>query len=533
MRPASPRAIPKFSGRRDCSATSWLWRLARVAGLALCCVALPLLGWAQGPLPSPGEVSDAASVKLGDTEVFVLHAPRPGESVEARAQRVSNALSQAAHEGLADSVRVQWRSSRAHIYAGSIPIVALDAEDARRAGDPSLELYADEVAQAVKSALRIEASRSYTANLVLMISLCVVALLVAWYAARRVRELADRAVAGLTSDAELPWPALVRRHELIKPATLRAGLVVGVSVGRVIAQIGIAYGWLLFSLGLFPGTRNYVFALTSASVAPLTRLLTSVSVAVPGILVLAGLCVAAAVAMRFVALYFRSVERGETALSWLSPELASPAGTLAQGGIVVFTVVLASPVLAAAVSPPLGVVSTLFVAAGLLAAVPILAGVVAGLPAVFGRRLRVGDFIQVGTHEGAVESIGLAHFTVMDPRRGRHWVPHLATLVTPVTIQVSSRRYLRVEVRWATSQTIEVVDLLPRLQAWLDAVSGDGAPGPNAPAVIERVDPSGARVRIACSGQPADGVDLSHAERLQSAAAVLGLTIASLEVVSP
>ncbi|HET8724309.1 MAG TPA: mechanosensitive ion channel domain-containing protein [Anaeromyxobacteraceae bacterium] len=400
--------------------------------------ALPLLSIAilspAPALPAPAPAAGAGELMLRDTRVLRIQAGRGGLSPEERARAASRALLQAHEARPGEDAHVELRGDEAVLRIGPVPFLELGSEDVRAAGASGIEPLATSSAAAVDQALRAERRRASLAESVFNVSLVVLSGLVAFLLLRKLSEL-DRGVTDALRARRGAAPALrLRGVELVSPGGVAGGMAVGVRLGRYLLQVVVAYAWLVFALSLFPGTRSAGFRLGSGVLGPAAATLTRIGAAVP--LTVAALVAGAILVLlvRFVHLFFGSVSRGETHLSWLAADVARPLGQVVSIALVILAAVFAAPILTGDREGVLASVGQAALLAAALAAAPVLAGVAAGLPRVFGRTYRPGHVAQIGSTTGVVRSVGLLDVELEDPSGRRVLVPHLTALVAPTRL---------------------------------------------------------------------------------------------------
>jgi small-conductance mechanosensitive channel len=423
----------------------------------------------------------AAAVRILDRQVFLVRARRGTASPEERARVASHALERALEDPQAE-VRVEGAGAMAVVYAGDIPIIQLGQADADKAGDGSLEVHAKAVAAAVTEALNSEKRRNAVSNTLLSVSLVVFSALLALLLARKIAELAHRAKDRLaTHPSRLPMLRF-GGVELVHPAALESVVGASVGLGRWLVQFGVLYVWLLFVLSLFESTRAHTEALTGLVLGPLSALIGRIGSALPLLVVAAIAILALAALLRFAALYFEAVERKETELDWLPPDLAGPVSSVVRLSIVVLALFWLAPLMSAEAerSPiALGVA----IALG-LAAVPLLGSAAVGIWVVFGRRIRLGDRVEIAGVKGVVRSLDLLEMRVIDDTGAEVGVPHLLRLrhATRVVHGLG-----RVEVE------IAVEPGSPLAEAEKALVEGAARAGHDVRVELRAVDPLGAR----------------------------------------
>ncbi len=445
---------------------------------------------AGGSAPPPGVV------KLFDEPIFTLRATRPGSTAEQRARAASTALAKAAADPTQSGVRVEKVGEQAVVFVGKTPVVQLDAEDAKLAGDASLDVHAAEVASVVEEALARERRRSSIARVILSASLVVFVGLLALYLLRRVGELARRASERLGSDATEVPAIEIQSLEVVSRGTLRGTLLVALGAGRWLAQIGVLYLWLLFSLSLFDATRGYTARLTGFVVAPLAGLAERLAVAMPVAVVVLIALTALLILLRFLGLFFASVSRGETSLDWLPKDLAASTGVLVRLGVLVVSLVFVAPIVTGDADGSLARVGWVGALCVGFASVPVLATLCAGSVTVFFRRLPVGTWVELGGIAGHVVSTDLLGVSVRTADGAVVSLPHLRLLWHPLT--ASRGRPMTVEV------TLPADTDPAKLDAALLA-AGELLGGCTVVAALVRLDAAGAHYRFSTSAPSTPG----------------------------
>lgn len=391
------------------------------------------VGWlAFAPALSAQESAPATEVTLHEEAVFKLYRGEGSLSVEQRAQRATRALADVV-EGEEQPAIAQHGVRRA-VVVGSLVVVELSEEDARLAGDSSLEELAERVRKRVRGALLRERERSQIANTVFSASLVVFFGLITVYLMRKLAEYGARSRTFLV-DSPHRVPALrLQRFEVIGPAALRSVLLVLVAVGQGLGLFGLGYLWLVLSLSLFASTRHYVQSLTGLVLSPLSGLVTRVAAELPVMVVVLIAIALVAVIVRTVELFFASVARGETRLSWIEPELAAATSTLTRVGLVVIALVFVMPVITGSPEGAMSRTGAVILVMLGLASTPLLASIVAGVALSFARAVKLGDRVEYGGRVGVVRDIGMIVMTLEDDEGGAVRVPHALSLFTPTRI---------------------------------------------------------------------------------------------------
>jgi len=376
----------------------------------------------------------SVEVTLHENGVFRLSRGDGALTVEQRVQRASRALAEVVETSTPDQTSIDTRDDRATIVVGSTPIIELSRDDALLAGDSTLAVHAATIASRVRAALTREQERSRIANTVFSASLVVFFGLVTVYLMRKLHEFAGRSRRFLVMSPQRVPALRLQRLEVLGSAAVRSVSLLLVSLGHGLGLFGLGYTWLVLSLSLFGGTRQYVERLTGLVLSPLSGLVGRVATELPlfVVMVIAGALIA--VIVRIVELFFASVARGETVLSWLEPELAQATSTLVRVGLVIFALVFVAPVITGHPDSALSRTGAIILCALALASTPLLASVVAGVALAFARAVRAGDRIEYGGRIGKVQDIGLVVLTLEDDEGGTVRVPHALSLFHPTRI---------------------------------------------------------------------------------------------------
>jgi small-conductance mechanosensitive channel len=375
-------------------------------------------------------------VKLGDRKVFVLRVPRAGNSPEERARTAGAALERAleASEDEDADVHVEEQGGLAVVVAGNIPIVQLAEEDARAAGDASLQVHAAAVAASVREALKGERTRARIARTVFSWSLVVFTGLVAFLVLRRLREIKGKIQQFLDENPKRIPELRVGTVEIMKRGALGVLLRVLLSLVERLLQLLAFYLWVVFSLSLFDATREVGKRVTGVVVEPLGLVVGRLASALP---ILAIAIIAAGVLglfLRFLRLFFESVARGETTISWLPADLAIPTGRVLRVALGVSAVLLSAPLVTGTEEGVARAATLVLLGAVGLAIVPLLATAIVGIAFVFWRRLRVGDFVMVEGRQGRVAELTLIELRMHDGDGAEYRVPYLSLLVRPIRV---------------------------------------------------------------------------------------------------
>jgi small-conductance mechanosensitive channel len=438
---------------------------------------------------SPGAVGltppdvHPAMARIHDRDVFAVLVARNGHSAEERAHHASDVLEHAVDESAHGDVRVDQNGEVAIVYVGDAPVIQLGPEDAAADGDASTAVHAAEVAGHVTDALRAERKRSALAKTVFSFSLFVFSALIVFLALGQLGGLVTRARHWIVSRPSTIPSVQIAGIDVVRPTALRGVALGAIDASRWVFRIGLVYLWVLFALSLFDTTRSYSERLTGYVLAPIYGFFSRLTGTMPVLFIGVVFTLAILLLLRVIALFFEGVARGEPNLSWLPGDLAPPTSVLLRIGIVVVAASVASPLLGGADDGPLSRASGIAVAAIAIALTPIMANAAVGVTVLFGRYVKVGDFVELGSERGVVRAILLLCLTVEDKDGCTVRVPHLRSLLQPtrtlgpmppVTIDLRVPSVDKVEVVIAVlSRTAETVGIPGRVG--LSAIDAAGA----------------------------------------------------------
>jgi small-conductance mechanosensitive channel len=480
-------------------------RRRRWALLAACALlAAPALGEEHAP---------EAPVRLRDRVVFSLRAPHGKASAEVRARSASAVLERLSEAGEAPAFRFDVHREVAVVYGDATPILQLYPDDAAAAGDSTLSVHAASATEKIAEAMRKERRRKAIASMVFALSLLVFSGLIALLLVRKATELVDRGRGWLKNHPQRVPALRVASVDLVRPPAVRASVNLSLGLARLLTQIGIFYSWLLFALSLFDATRGYGARLTGFVLTPIAALVGRIGSSIPMFLVAGFTIVAVVILLRFVRLFFDSVAREETSLRLVPPDVAVATGLLVRAAIIVVALLLASPLITGGQDGSLSRAGVAAVVAIGVACAPVLACLAAGIPAIFGRRLRPGDYVELGHRAGTVRSVDLLDVKLVDELGCEVRVPHLAGLFQ--TTRVLGRvplATLSVSVDPGARQSEVRAILLARARRLSPAAS----------VVLEQLDGRGAHYRITAPASASDDLACAIADALAEHGVGLG-----------
>lgn len=317
---------------------------------------------------------------------------------------------------------------------GSAPIFSVGPDDAAAAGDPTVAVAAEKISASVRDVLRSEQRRAAIAATVFSFSLLVFSGLIAFLLLRQTNALLGRARNFFREHPGFLTGLRLGNIEVLSRATTRGAVSVALSAAHRLLQVTLVYAWLVIALSLFDATRAYTDKLTGFVFQPISALVERLGSTLPVLVVAAVAVLAVGVLVRFTGLFFEAVERGETKLDWLPPDLAKTTSILLRGAIIVIALVLGSPLVTGTDDGPLPRVGLVTILVLGVSAVPLLSSAVVGAVVVFARAVKVGDYVEWGGHVGRVKSTSLLSLHLVDEAGCDLFVPHLLSLVHPTRV---------------------------------------------------------------------------------------------------
>jgi small-conductance mechanosensitive channel len=244
-------------------------------------------------------------------------------------------------------------------------------------------------------------------------------------------------------------------------------------------------------LSLFETTRGYTERLTGFVLFPLSQLMGRAITALPLLVVAGFAALAVFVLLRFTGLFLASVARRETTLTWLPADLAPPASVILRIAIVVCALVFAAPIVTGSTDGSLGRAGAILLVALGLAATPIFASGLLGAMTLFGRRLAVGEHVQIRGQLGRISSINLLELRLHTADGTEQRIPHLLLLTNTLErLGFSPRVSVEVLVSAALARPARVLEILGGSVAQA---------GRDASAELVSVESAGVRYRLTAS----------------------------------
>ncbi|MBX3220723.1 MAG: mechanosensitive ion channel family protein [Labilithrix sp.] len=390
----------------------------------------------SAPAPTASQVRPAiAELKVRDKVIFTFRAARGDRAPSDRAKSAQSALATLlAHGAELGEVHAEDTQGTVVVFVGKTPILTLGPEDVEASGEANLDVLAAQVTVRLSDAVSSERKRSAIATTVFNVSLLVFSALIAFWLLGRAADLAEKLRTWMSDNPERLAAVRLGQIELVSAGAARGGSSIALTLGYRLTQIAIGYAWLIFGLSLFESTRGYTERLTGLMLTPLSALATRIGSALPVFLVAGIAALAVSVLVRFIGLFFDSVARGDTKITWLSRDLARPTSTLVRFGVVVTALVLASPLITGESDGALSRVGLVALVAVALASTPLMASAGVGAVVIYGRRLKKGELVEFGGRSGRVHEVRLLDVRLEDAGACDVSVPHILGLFHPTRV---------------------------------------------------------------------------------------------------
>lgn len=165
--------------------------------------------------------------------------------------------------------------------------------------------------------------------------------------------------------------------------------------------------WLAFVLSQFPYTRTWGEGLGANLRSVSWDVALSVAHAVPELLVVVFVAVAARTIVAVSSWFFDRVEEGRVSVAWMDPELVRPTRRVFGFVVWVFALAMAYPYLPGSDTEAFKGLSVLVGLMASLGSSSVVNQAASGLTLMYARTIKVGDFIRIDDAEGTVLEIGV------------------------------------------------------------------------------------------------------------------------------
>jgi len=175
----------------------------------------------------------------------------------------------------------------------------------------------------------------------------------------------------------------------------------------LIAALAIFYAYLHIVLNYFPWTRWLSTHLRALTVGPLLALASEMAAAIPSLLVVFVIVVAARYVIGLAHLFFSAIENETIKVSAFEVDWSKPTFNIVRILIIAFAAMIAYPYIPGSQSAAFKGITIFIGVLFSLGSSSLLANVIAGYTMTYRRAFHVGDRIKVGDLTGDVTEVGL------------------------------------------------------------------------------------------------------------------------------
>ncbi len=380
----------------------------------LCAVLVAVLAGATAPaspVATTAPPAATATLVIANREVMTFRAVvgglRPDERVRGAEQRIEQ-LPPGAFDEPVEARPSSFGDERgfAVLVGRRLAFFVVDGDREPRGGDPAPREVAAAAAERLRAALTAwheQRSMRVLWRGVWQSALATLVLVLALWSLVRLK---GRIALALGNFASRGANAVLRGRIDVAP-------IVTVAVRTIVfflfwsGVVLLADVWVTFVLGRFPLTAPWADVLTDRVVALLAAAGLAVARAIPGLVVVAVICLGARVVTRFVAGVLERVERGQLAIPGLYPETVPASRRIVNALVWLAALAAAYPYIPGSDS---GAVKGLSLLVGVmlsLGSTGLVSQAMSGLALVYSRALAKGDTVRIGDVEGVVTSVGL------------------------------------------------------------------------------------------------------------------------------
>ncbi len=229
-----------------------------------------------------------------------------------------------------------------------------------------------------------------------------------------------------------------RRMERVKAAqhtiaTQLAALIrLVVRVAGVLLALLLVYSWLVFVLDRFPYTSPWGDQLGSYLGNTVLTIVVAILRSIPGLVMVVIIFFLARMVARWIRLLFTAVRHGRMEMPGVDIDTALPTQRLITIFVWLLAVALAFPFIPGSGGAAFKGISVLFGLMVSLGASSVVGQAASGYILMYSRSMRVGDYVRVGEHEGAIISMSMLSTKIRTPRDEEINVPN-SVIVNSIT----------------------------------------------------------------------------------------------------
>jgi small-conductance mechanosensitive channel len=199
-----------------------------------------------------------------------------------------------------------------------------------------------------------------------------------------------------------------------------------------VTVVAMLFGYLRYTLALFPWTRGAAGSLIALVVDPLRSMGLGLVGMIPNFVFLAILFFVTRYALQLIRLFFEGVAAGTVQLRDFEREWAMPTFKLVRLFVIAFALVVAYPYVPGSDTAAFKGVSLFIGVVFSLGSSSLIGNVISGFSMTYRRTFRLGDIVRIGEHVGVVKDLRLLVTHLRTPRNEEVIVPNSAIVSTEV-----------------------------------------------------------------------------------------------------
>ena len=220
----------------------------------------------------------------------------------------------------------------------------------------------------------------------------------------------------------------IQSLEIVRAQRIRALLLEGVKVAKILVVILVLYAYVHTILAFFPWTRGFAGQLLHYVLLPLAIMGRAALAQVPNLFFLAVLIVITRYVLKLLRLFFAGIEAGRVTISGFDPDWAQPTYKIVRVLVVAFAAVVAFPYIPGSDSPAFKGVSIFLGILFSLGSSSAISNVVAGLTMTYRKAFKVGDRVGIGEFKGDVIEMRLLVTHLRTPKNEEVVIPNSTIL---------------------------------------------------------------------------------------------------------
>lgn len=382
------------------------WELRSWRLVCLCAVFLIAL-W-TGTTSAETGPTQSELLRISNRNIIELKGPIAGNSAHDRVEATLRRIERVLEKSDRPKVALQESPYGTMVVLDGQPAFLVTSIDVVESIGEDTHVVADEARKRLERALierREQSSRRYILRAVAYVTTAsFLYLLLFWVTSCFSTWLANRLAGAAANHAAKLNASGINFFHVGRVLRFIRGLIVLIS-WLIIASLTVT--WLAYSLIQFPYTRPWGEELERNLLELAKQGALAVAHAVPGLLVVLIIALAARTINRSAGWFFDRIRDGKAVVSWLDPESVRPTRRIFNFVIWVFALVMAYPYLPGSDTEAFKGLSVLIGLMVSLGGSSIVGQAASGLTLMYARTVRVGDYVRISESEGTIIEIGM------------------------------------------------------------------------------------------------------------------------------